>query len=85
MFMKCLPVSAGGTRPGKGNADAGMSAVRLQIQVNDTKGCRKVTVKGIYGDKEALKRFIDCFKTKLHYLAKADAKKHEKPATIRKR
>ena len=33
----------------------------------------------------ALKRFIDSFKAKLHYLAKADAKKYEKPASIRKR
>jgi hypothetical protein len=29
MFMKCLPASAGGIRPGKGNAETGMSAVRL--------------------------------------------------------
>jgi hypothetical protein len=85
MFSKCLPAITGGSRAGHGNSESSMSAVRLSITINDTKGCRKVSVKGIYGDKVALKRFIDSFKEKLHYLAKADNKKNSKPMSVKKR
>ena len=39
-----------------------ISAVRLQITVNDVKGCRKITLKGLYGDAELLKVFITQFR-----------------------
>lgn len=57
-----------------------ISAVRLQITVNDVKGCRKITLKGLYGDSELLKTFITQFRIKLHALVKQDGgKKTGKP------
>ncbi len=60
MFLKCLPFADGG----KGNMTGGspISAVRLQISINDVKGCRKITLKGLYGDSELLKSFIAQFR-----------------------
>ena len=57
MFLKCLPFAEG---KGSGNMtnNSPISAVRLQITVNDVKGCRKITLKGLYGDGELLKTFI---------------------------
>jgi len=56
-----------------GAQESSISAVRLQINVNDTKGCRKITLKGIYGDRISLKRFIDSFKARLQTLGKHDS------------
>ncbi len=57
MFLKCLPFA-----DGKGGdnmtSHSPISAVRLQVTVNDIKGSRKITLKGLYGDSELLKRFI---------------------------
>ncbi len=49
-----------------------ISAVRLQISINDVKGCRKITLKGLYGDSELLKSFISQFRQKLHSLVKKE-------------
>jgi len=59
MLMNCLPVNHE-----KKGSDGNMteaspiSAVRLQITVNDIKGCRKIFLKGLYGDSELLKSFM---------------------------
>lgn len=45
-----------------------ISAVRLQISVNEIKCCRKVTLKGVYGDSAILKQFINMFKKKIFEL-----------------
>ena len=80
MFLKCLPFAEA-----KGGSDnmtnnSPISAVRLQITVNDVKGCRKITLKGLYGDSELLKTFITQFRIKLHALVKQDGgKKTGKP------
>jgi hypothetical protein len=35
-----------------------ISAVRLSINLNEIKCCRKITLKGVYGDPNILKTFI---------------------------
>ena len=48
MILKCFPFTEGGAR--RGPDESPISAVRLQLSVNDIKGCRKITLKGLYGD-----------------------------------
>jgi hypothetical protein len=48
MFLRCLPFS-GDSKKEQPN-ESTISAVRLQISVNEAKCCRKITVKGLYGD-----------------------------------
>lgn len=61
MFLKCLPFADCGRSMGS----SPISAVRLQIMVNDVKGCRKIIVKGLYGDGDLLKNFIAVFRQRL--------------------
>jgi len=72
MLMNCLPVKQGQQRRGDGNMtnESPISAVRLQITINDVKGCRKIYLKGLYGDSELLKTFMAQFRVKLHSLVK---------------
>ena len=70
MFMKCLPFTEGNQEAGSMVSNSPISAVRLQITVNDTKGCRKIILKGLYGDSELLKSFISQFRIRLHALVK---------------
>lgn len=62
----------GSSRPSEGNLtnNSPISAVRLHVTVNDVKGCRKIILKGLYGDGELLKTFIATFRIKLHELVK---------------
>ena len=48
MFMRCLPLGASSTS--SGGTSSAITALRCQIGVNDVKGCRKITLKGLYGD-----------------------------------
>ena len=50
----------------KQNDQATISAVRLQISINEVKCCRKLAVKGLYGDHVLLKNFISLFRKKIH-------------------
>ena len=50
MILKCFPFTEGGARRNPENSESPISAVRLQLSVNDIKGCRKITLKGLYGD-----------------------------------
>ena len=68
MFLKCLPFTEG--KDGNMTSNSPISAVRLQITVNDVKGCRKIILKGLYGDSEILKTFIASFRVRLHALVK---------------
>ena len=45
IFSRCFPVNKHCEED-----EQMISAIRLQISVNDTKGCRKITLKGLYGD-----------------------------------
>lgn len=56
------------TRSGISNKkenNSSISAVRLQISINEIKCCRKVTLKGVYGDPNVLRKFINMFKKKI--------------------
>ena len=63
MFLKCLPFTE--DKGGNMTSESPISAVRLQISINDVKGCRKIFLKGLYGDSELLKQFIAQFRIKL--------------------
>jgi hypothetical protein len=42
-----------------------ISAIRLQISVNEGKCCRKIALKGLYGDPGKLSEFTQAFKVKI--------------------
>lgn len=48
MFMRCLPFSSENKK--EQPSESMISAVRLQLNVNEAKCCRKISVKGLYGD-----------------------------------
>jgi hypothetical protein len=66
MFSRCFPLD----KHGEAEPDM-ISAIRLQILVNDVRTCRKIMIKGLYGDHDMLKTFISDFKIKLITLVKA--------------
>ena len=72
MLENCLPVKNSQQRKIDKNMtdEAPISAIRLQITVNDVKGCRKIFLKGLYGNTELLKSFMSQFKAKLTSLVK---------------
>ena len=41
--------------------DSLISAIRLQISVNEIKCCRKIALKGLYGDNARLQEFTNTF------------------------
>lgn len=51
MFLRCIPFQDG--KRGQAN-DSYISAIRLQVTVNDVKCCRKITLKGLYGEPNRL-------------------------------
>ena len=67
MLFKCFPFTEGGRsgKDGDMTGDSPISAVRLQLSVNDMKGCRKITLKGLYGDAMLLKAFISGFRSRV--------------------
>jgi metal-responsive CopG/Arc/MetJ family transcriptional regulator len=60
--MRCNPF-ADSKKEQEGNH---LSAVRLQISVNEIKCCRKIALKGLYGEQARLQDFLIAFKNKLH-------------------
>ena len=42
--------------------------MRLQISVNEIKCCRKISLKGVYGDAAILKLFISQYRKRIHEL-----------------
>ena len=61
-----------------------ISAVRLHITVNDVKGCRKIILKGLYGDSDLLKAFICLFRQRLHALVKKEGGAQEQSKNARR-
>ena len=47
MFLRCLPFS---DLKKEHHSESFISAIRLQINVNEVKCCRKLTLKGLYGE-----------------------------------
>lgn len=62
IFQRCIPFSDSK----KEHPESMISAVRLQLSINDVKCCRKVSLKGLYGDHGKLQEFQTMFKDKLH-------------------
>jgi hypothetical protein len=54
MFMRCNPFSNQAE-----TSNNSISAIKLQIQVNEVKCCRKITLKGLYGENNKLQEFIN--------------------------
>lgn len=71
MFMRCLPLGAMNNSSLNRDSSGAITALRCQIGVNDVKGCRKITLKGLYGDQELLQHFIASFRTKVTRLVKS--------------
>ncbi|CDW77121.1 UNKNOWN [Stylonychia lemnae] len=66
IFQRCFPFQDGKR---ENQSDSQISAVRLQISLNEIKMCRKITIKGLYGEQNKLQEFITIFKNKLHELS----------------
>ena len=61
ILQRCIPFSDKSKE-----SESIISALRLQISINDVKCCRKVSLKGLYGDHSKLQGFVGTFKNKLH-------------------
>jgi hypothetical protein len=48
------------------------------LSVNDIKGCRKIALKGLYGDQELLKQFIANFRQRTINLVNSQTKVPDK-------
>ena len=48
-----------------GDSDDSVSAVRVFISVNEERSCRKVTLKGLYGDYKIIRTFFKFFNRKI--------------------
>ena len=80
MLLKCLPCSTKelgnstefteiedmSVQSARPTDQSTISAVRLQISINEIKCCRKIALKGLYGDQTLLKNFIGVFRNKIH-------------------
>ena len=60
--MRCIPFQ---DQRRENPQESFISAVRLQIAVNEVKVCRKITLKGLYGEQTRLHSFVDYFSAKL--------------------
>ena len=45
-------------------------AIKLQISVNDVKGCRRVIVKGLSGENSKVNQFTSQFRASVHELVR---------------
>ena len=65
--------SFSGSQSARGSQQSSISAVRLQIRLNEVNNFRKITLKGLYGSNSLIKSFIDQFKKKLNELLQKQA------------
>ena len=63
MFLRCIPFS---DSKRENPNEVFISAVRLQITVNEVKCCRKITLKGLYGESARLDNFATSFRQKIN-------------------
>ena len=63
MFLRCIPFS---DLKREQSSESFISAIRLQITVNDVKCCRKIALKGLYGEFSRLQEFSTAFKNKIY-------------------
>lgn len=62
MFMRCIPFS---DFKREKSADSFISAIKLEINVNEGKLCRKIKLKGLYGGYNRISDFVTQFKADL--------------------
>lgn len=58
-FFKCLPVF------GSSEDDTNVSAMRIMVTVNESKSCRKITLKGLYGNYLLIRTFMKFYNRKI--------------------
>jgi hypothetical protein len=63
MFMRCIPFS---DMKREQPNESFISAIKLEIRVNEVKCCRKIILKGVYGEYNRLLDFVTQFKAKIH-------------------
>lgn len=63
MFMRCLPFQEFKKEQ---QTESFISAIRLQILNNEVKVCRKITLKGLYGEQQRLQDFVSAFKARIY-------------------
>ena len=63
MFMKCIPFH---DHKKDAPTDSMISAIKMEIRVNETKCCRKISVKGVYGDYGRLQEYVNSFRNKVY-------------------
>jgi hypothetical protein len=84
MFMRCIPFSEFKKEQSQ---ESFISAIRVQINVNEIKCCRKITLKGLYGEYNRLQQFSNVFRTSIHQLVSNlpdQSKKRQKPNHLKK-
>jgi hypothetical protein len=60
ILFKWVPIFGG-----EDSEDGSMSAIRILISVNESKSCRKVTIKGLYGNYHNIRTFFKIFNRKI--------------------
>ncbi len=60
MFMRCIPFS---DYKKEQPTESFISAIKLEISVNEVKCCRKIKLKGVYGSFSRLQEFINSFRS----------------------
>ena len=66
MFMRCIPFHSDYKRGGDHPSESYISAIKLEIRVNEVKCCRKIILKGVYGEFNRLQEFVNVFRGKVH-------------------
>ena len=59
MIFKCIPVLGGE------DDEESVSAIRINLSVDESRGCRKITLKGLYGKFTIVKSFFKYFNRKI--------------------
>lgn len=60
--MRCIPFS---DNKRESSSDSFISAIKLEINVNEGKLCRRIKLKGLYGGYNRIQSFVTQFKADL--------------------
>jgi hypothetical protein len=63
MFLRCIPFSD--FKKEQPN-ESFISAIKLEISVNEVKCCRKIKLKGLYGSFNRIQEFINSFRSQIN-------------------
>lgn len=72
LFSRCFPMNkpSDDDELGVGSGGSAVCAIKLQISVNDVKGCRRVIVKGLSGENSKINQFTGQFRAAVHDLVR---------------